>query len=62
MGNGEQGLRILTLDGGKITQLTSEYDTFPVWSPRGDRIAFCSSRDGDFDIYTIRPDGSESAS
>jgi Tol biopolymer transport system component len=59
MGNGEQGLRILTLDGGKITQLTSEYDTFPVWSPRGDRIAFCSSRDGDFDIFTIRPDGSE---
>jgi Tol biopolymer transport system component len=59
MGEGEEGLRILTLNGGKITQLTSDYDTFPVWSPRGDRIAFCSLRDGDFDIYTIRPDGSE---
>jgi Tol biopolymer transport system component len=56
---GEQGLRILTLDGAKITKLTSDYDTFPVWSPRGDKIAFCSMRDGDFDIYTIRPDGTE---
>lgn len=59
MGHGEQGLRILTLDGLKTTVLTKDYDTFPVWSPRGDRIAFCSSRDGDFDIYTIRPDGSD---
>ena len=59
MGDGEQGLRILTLESGKITPLTAEYDTFPVWSPRGDRIAFCSFRDGDFNIYTIRPDGSD---
>jgi TolB protein len=59
MGEGEEGLRILTLESGKITKLTSDYDTFPVWSPRGDRIAFCSFRDGDFDIYTVRPDGSE---
>jgi Tol biopolymer transport system component len=59
MGEGEEGLRILTLESGKITKLTSDYDTFPVWSPRGDRIAFCSFRDGDFDIYTVRPGGSE---
>jgi Tol biopolymer transport system component len=59
MGDGEAGLRILTLESGKVTPLTSEYDTFPVWSPRGDRIAFCSFRDGDFDIYTVHPDGSE---
>jgi TolB protein len=59
MGNGEQGLRILNLDDGKITTLTKEYDTFPVWSPRRDLIAFCSFRGGDYDIYTIRLDGSE---
>ena len=59
MGDGEQGLRILTLESGKITPLTTHYDTFPVWSPLGDRIAFCSFRDGDFNIYTIRPDGSD---
>ena len=59
MGDGQQGLRILTLDGGKIATLTNEYDTFPAWSPRGDRIAFCSFRDGDYDIYTMRQDGSD---
>jgi TolB protein len=59
MGDGDEGLRILTLTNGKITKLTSEYDTFPVWSLRGDRIAFCSLRGGDFDIFTVRPDGSE---
>ena len=58
MGNGQQGLRILTVEDGKVTTLTTEYDTFPMWSPRGDQIAFCSFRDGDFDIYTMRTDGS----
>jgi Tol biopolymer transport system component len=59
MGNGQQGLRILNLDDGKSTTITNEYDTFPVWSPLGDLIAFCSFRGGDYDIYTMRPDGSE---
>jgi len=59
MGNGQQGLRILTVDSGKVTTLTNDYDTFPAWSPRGDRIVFSSFRDGDYDIYTIRPDGSD---
>ena len=54
----ERGLRILTLESRAVTRLTgSNYDTFPVWSPRGDVIAFTSWRNGDFDIYTIRPDG-----
>jgi Tol biopolymer transport system component len=59
MGDGQQGLRIMTLDDGKVTTLTNEYDTFPMWSPRGDLIAFCSFRDGDYEIYTMRLDGSE---
>ncbi len=59
MGKGEQGLRLLSLEDGRITTLTTEYDTFPVWSPKGDRIAFTSFRDGDYEMYTIRPDGSE---
>jgi Tol biopolymer transport system component len=57
-GKGEQGLRILSLEDGKVTKLTAEYDNFSAWSPRGDLIAFTSFRDGDFEIYTIRPDGS----
>lgn len=59
MGDGQQGLRIMNVDDGKITTLTTDYDTFPMWSPRGDLIAFCSFREGDFDIYTIRPDGTD---
>ena len=53
----EQGLRIVNVEDGKITQLTTGYDDFPGWSPKGDLIAFTSFRDGDFEIYTIRPDG-----
>jgi TolB protein len=53
----EQGLRIVNVEDGKITQLTIGYDDFPGWSPKGDLIAFTSFRDGDFEIYTIRPDG-----
>jgi len=58
MGKGEQGLRLMSLEDGKVTTLTTEYDTFPAWSPRGDLISFTSFRDKDFEIYTIRPDGS----
>jgi glutathione peroxidase-family protein len=57
-GADDRGLRILTLETGAIARLTgSEYDTFPGWSPKGDVIAFSSWRNGDYDIYTIRPDG-----
>jgi TolB protein len=53
----EQGLRIVNVEDGEMTQLTSGYDDFPGWSPKGDVIAFTSFREGDFEIYTIRPDG-----
>ena len=52
------GLRIIDLASGAVRTLTTGYDNFPVWSPRGDRIVFSRLADGDFDIYTIRPDGS----
>jgi Tol biopolymer transport system component len=35
----------------------AHYDNFPQWSPKGDAIMFTSDRDGDFELYTIRPDG-----
>jgi Tol biopolymer transport system component len=53
-------LVILSLADGKVTPLTDEahWYNFPQWSPKGDVIMFTSDRDGDFELYTIRPDGS----
>lgn len=52
-----QGLRILNLDDHSVKVLTEAYDNFPVWSPRGDLIAFMRQIDGFFQIMTIHPDG-----
>ncbi|NBF41697.1 MAG: hypothetical protein GVY14_14910, partial [Spirochaetes bacterium] len=30
----------------------------PRWAPDGSHLLFVSDRDGDFNIYTMRPDGS----
>jgi TolB protein len=51
------GLKIKDLETGTITSLTSGYDNFPLWSPRGDLILFSRQADGDYEIYSIRPDG-----
>ncbi len=53
------GLRIMEVSSGAIRTLTTGYDNFPVWSPTGDRIVFSRLADDDFDIYTIRPDGTD---
>ncbi len=52
-------LVILSIADGKIVPLTdgAHYDNFPKWSPQ-DTIMFTTDRDGDFELYTIRPDGS----
>ena len=41
--------------GGRATQVTSHasYDTRPVWSPKGDKLAFASNREGNFDVYVV---------
>ena len=51
------GLRIKNLETGAVTALTTGYDNFPLWSPRGDLIMFSRQADGDYEIYTINPDG-----
>ena len=53
-----QGLRVMNLDDGSIRSLTNDYDNFPLWSPRGDLIVFTRRIDGDFELFTIHPDGS----
>jgi TolB protein len=54
-----EGLRILNLENNASTKLTEGYDNFPSWSPRGDRIVFVREVAGDYEIFTIRPDGKD---
>ena len=53
------GLRVVSVADGAVRTLTTGYDNFPSWSPKGDRIAFSRLAGGDFDIYSMRPDGSD---
>jgi Tol biopolymer transport system component len=55
--DGKNGLRIFNLDTDAITALTNDYDNFPLWSPRGDLIMFSRLAENDYEIYTIKPDG-----
>jgi Tol biopolymer transport system component len=58
---------VMNSDGSEQTRLTDEPDaddSFPSWSPDGEKIAFASDRDsspGDFlsEIYVMNSDGSE---
>ena len=63
------GLRILNFTTGETTNLTWGWDNTPGWSPDGEHIVFTRNNnwtesyrarwyDDRFDIYTIRPDGS----
>lgn len=51
---------VMNADGSAVTPLTAS-DTLPnimpAWSPLGDRIAFSSQRDGNYEIYLMDPDG-----
>jgi Tol biopolymer transport system component len=56
----EYGLRVLSLEDRKTRVLTTEPDNLPGWSPDGSRILFTRRVDAvNFDIFTIRPDGSD---
>lgn len=51
------GLRIMNLADKSVTRLTNVWDNFPLWSPKGDRIAFVRRLGRDFQVFTIKPDG-----
>lgn len=50
---------IADLEGNITKQVTSEpgYDAEPVISPKGDKVIFTSTRNGDLDLYTMNLDG-----
>jgi Tol biopolymer transport system component len=49
----------MNLEDRSITVLTNGYDNFPVWSPRGNLIAFISKVGANFNVFTIRPGGED---
>ncbi|WP_347302226.1 amidohydrolase family protein [Croceibacterium sp. TMG7-5b_MA50] len=54
-------LWILPVGGGRARRITDYFNDarLPVWSPDGTTIAFSGYRDGTWDLYTIKPDGSD---
>ncbi|MCB0700723.1 MAG: PD40 domain-containing protein [Chitinophagales bacterium] len=52
---------IADLNGKIVKQLTNTpgYDAEPVISPKGDKILFTSTRNGDLDLYTMNMDGTD---
>lgn len=60
---GDEGLRIMDLATRKVRVLTTDWDNVPGWSPAtqgsgAGLIVFTRKQaDGNFDIFTIRPDG-----
>ncbi len=52
---------VTDLEGNIVNQLTFEngYDAEPTVSPKGDKIVFTSTRNGDLDLYTMNLDGSD---
>jgi Tol biopolymer transport system component/C-terminal processing protease CtpA/Prc len=49
----------VSADGGVATPLTvgESYNSMPVWSPDGSKLAFASDRNGNLDVYVMPADG-----
>ena len=61
--SGNYDIYTLELQHGVLRRLTNDpaEDSDPTWSPDGTQIAFVSDRDGDYDVYVMRTDGSAEA-
>jgi Tol biopolymer transport system component len=58
--NTGNGIAIINVDGitGAQQLTTNSSDYAPAWSPLGDKIAFCSTRAGEVDVWVMNADGS----
>lgn len=54
-----EDLVVFRRDGTEMRRLTQDafLDRGPVWSPDGTRIVFVSNRSGDYQLWSIQPDG-----
>jgi serine/threonine-protein kinase len=58
-GTNDSDIFVANIDGSGATRLTESGNNYqPTWSPDSSRIAFTSTRDGNYNIYTMRADGS----
>ncbi len=58
---GSPQIYILNLATGGVRRLTfhGKYNAWPSWSPTGDRIVYAGLVHGQFDLFTIDPEGGE---
>jgi TolB protein len=58
--SGSQQLYTMNADGSNVQRITFQKGRYasPVWSPRGDYIAFTKMLSGQFYIGLVKPDGS----
>ena len=54
-----RGLRIVNVAMHTTRELTNGLDNLPYWSPDGSKIVFTRQEGTNFDIYTVRPDGTD---
>ncbi len=60
MSTEDGAIYLMEADGSNVRRLTEDRRArAPVWSPDGKRIAFDTTRDGNFEIYVINADGSD---
>ncbi|MHC5112735.1 MAG: DPP IV N-terminal domain-containing protein [Planctomycetota bacterium] len=59
--NHQPDIYVKSVDGVAVTQLTSDpsADIHPVWSPDDSKIAYCSNRGGNWDIWMIGAEGGQ---
>jgi len=57
----EGGIGVVNADGSnyRVVARGRNQSVNPTWSPEGDRIAFETNRDGNFEIYSVRADGTD---
>jgi Tol biopolymer transport system component len=54
-----EGLNTINVQDGTVKSLTTGWDNFPHFSPDGSRILFTRQVGTDFDVYTMKPDGTD---